>query len=250
MLSEFVSAPFKLFDFRGSIQPLGTLDLVKGSPLQVRASRMGLKPGQMQNDLLPMALPGGRLPTRPGPPPKVQTTENPTGLTDQDPIPMTWYKPLKMYPTSILMPKDRKGNTIKIRMFPHRDVDGLEIGVDSWPHEGFKVRKNPAARGGGEKRFAAELNRFGCVVDLPMEGRRRKFDYTDIDHVVDLFWGGADNATNLWPLESATNQLAGSKNNSQPVTWAYRRDTPARETTLAKVPNGRWFVIRDILPPR
>ncbi|RVX39003.1 hypothetical protein EDD27_1335 [Nonomuraea polychroma] len=248
---EFVSAPFHLFDFRGGIRPFGVLDLAKGSPLEVRGSKFGL-PDQFVQNMLPMALGGGTLPTRKDRPDSGgKGPANPTGLTPEDPIPMTWFKPLDMYPKAVTIPKDRKGNPITIRMFPHREVDGLDIGVDQyWPYVGRKIRKTQRPRGGGEKKFARDLEAHGCEVVFPTVGKRRQFDFTDIDHVLDLFWDGPDDETNLWPLERATNQLAGSRNLTQEVVWALRKGGQARPTPLGAVPRNRWFVIRDFQDPR
>ncbi|MGI5281995.1 hypothetical protein ACQEVF_01575 [Nonomuraea polychroma] len=195
---------------------------------------------------------GGTLPTRKDRPDSGgKGPANPTGLTPEDPIPMTWFKPLDMYAKAVTIPKDCKGNTITIRMFPHREVDGLDIGVDQyWPYVGRKIRKTQRPRGGGEKKFARELEAHGCEVVFPTVGKRRQFDFTDIDHVLDLFWDGPDDETNLWPLERATNQLAGSRNLTQEVVWALRKGGQARPTPLGAVPRNRWFVIRDFQDPR
>jgi hypothetical protein len=79
-------------------------------------------------------------------------------------------------------------------------------------------------------------------------GERGTPDAHDIDHVQDLHWGGADNATNMWPLNAGLNRSAGvTQNRLQQVTWAEAPGAPPQTTPVEKVPDGRLFQIEKIV---
>ncbi|GAB4191986.1 MAG: hypothetical protein Tsb002_21310 [Wenzhouxiangellaceae bacterium] len=178
----------------------------------------------------------------------------PTGLTAtaDDAIPMRWYKPEASYPQTVSLAvaqgpvcssdSDCGGATptcrplrmgssngrIENRCVRNRDFEhdtpsplpGLtgrspttNVGVAFYPGLGDIVELDPTPRSGSaQRRFN---NRFA------RHGHRLQDHSEEPDHVLDLDWNGADDFTNLWPLDGALNQAAGREQNlNQRVTFS------------------------------
>jgi hypothetical protein len=159
---------------------------------------------------------------------------------------MAWHKPADWYPDYLTRPS-AEGRGEKIAKFPHHTYDnGLAMGVDYWPYEGMKVqyRGGEEPRGAGVARFMADLKEEGIELDRDLAYQ------ADIDHVVDWAFNGADDATNLWPLERGANRSAGTtQNRFQKVWWAADKGQQPRYTAIEEVPTGRWFEIESLRSP-
>jgi hypothetical protein len=169
-----------------------------------------------------------------------------TGLSEDDAILMAWHKPAEWYPKFLTRPS-ASGRGERISMFPHQVYDnGLAMGVDHWPWVGMKVkyRGGDEPRGNGVAKFMKELEEEGIELDGQLAYK------ADIDHVVDWAFNGADDSTNLWPLESGANRSAGTtQNRFQKVWWVSAKGQQPRLTAIEEVPTGRWFEIGSIRDP-
>jgi hypothetical protein len=230
-------------------------ELLRESPIRGRGLRLSL----VAMEIMKAALAEGENPfdlDRPQPGTRKPGVV-PTGRTPQDAIPLTWFKPESKYPEYLKYPMrtDRSGDkTIQVYgkapKTPHKDdydIEGvgLALGVDgtNWPWSGKYLEKKGEPREGGVANFKYMLKKNGIRV-----GERGTPDAHDIDHVQDLHWGGADNATNMWPLNAGLNRSAGvTQNRLQQVTWAEAPGAPPQTTPVEKVPDGRLFQIEKIV---
>jgi hypothetical protein len=179
----------------------------------------------------------------------------PDGLSEDNALPIDWYKPIELYADQINLPNASDPKTVgrdagptEVR-FPaslvprqDRDLYGLgdtpsgevseDLGVADWPavdrtfqYLPYDVRRDP------------EKQRFNRLVDA-LGFSRSGFD---ADHVWELNLQGpdADRFDNLWPASNQEQQLAGS---------LHRIQIRRYEDTLGNV-NGRWFVIVRVRHP-
>jgi hypothetical protein len=167
----------------------------------------------------------------------------PTGTKD-DPIPITWWKPLRWYLDPVRLtikgePRDFRRNSKA--MLPH----GEAIGVSYWPAPGYVLQlSSPTKRTGKmQQDFNAALARYGF-----------RLAGWNADHVEDLEMGGFDEFDNLWPLEAGVNQRAGNWQLGQPVTFS--KDTEPVGNIHGPIAiqgqdylRGRYFRIRDTRDP-
>jgi hypothetical protein len=197
----------------------------------------------------PEPKPGPEPKPVPGPvdpiPPRPECS--PTGLTPDDPIPVTWFKPRidSYYPSVIIVAGIPYGRDDGPTHLP----TGEPIGVAGqyWPFVGKILQLVPEVDEGGRVRFRAVLERYG-------------FDWTglDADHVQDLEFGGPDDSgfINLWPLDSSANRSAGASTNGQTIRVCLRgpSDPAPVSGQLSKLKGslyGRYFIIRAVViaPP-
>lgn len=167
----------------------------------------------------------------------------PTGTRD-DPIPMTWYKPLHWYLDPVTLRingEKREFRRNSKAMLPH----GEAIGVSYWPSNGDLIQLTTPTRRTGRMQadFSAALLRYG----FPLAG-------WNADHVEDLAMGGFDDFDNLWPLEAGVNQRAGNWQLGQPVRFS--KDTEPMGNVYGPIAiqgqdylRGRYFRIRDTRDP-
>jgi hypothetical protein len=160
----------------------------------------------------------------------------PDGLSQESALPFDWHKPLELYPRRVGIPNadDPKvltrddGPTIIRYQSAGRTVYET-IGVDSqnWPYQQKKFQYIPYAT-----REEPEKNRLRRLFD------RLGYDRTgtDVDHVHELQFGGADHFENLWPADNSGNRSAGRRHLSQLQNY---------ERQLGNLA-GRWFVISRI----
>lgn len=168
----------------------------------------------------------------------------PTGRSEAEAIPMTWYKPFtdRWYPGEIHLPGlaatfHRESSPVAIPgVVPGED---FTIGVDEEfrPHVGKRFRKDPEPRDPSVvRRFTQVLRRYGYNPNL---------NGTQIDHVMDLAFGGHDVFHNLWPLDSSANTSAGARHGvAQHVDFTDERGAPQTDVPITD-PRlvGRWFLI-------
>jgi hypothetical protein len=212
---------------------------------------------------VPLAPPG---PGGGGGSPVSPAANYPSGLTAGDPIPITWFKPLSIYPDPITL-TDSVGSVNEYQMDkPGQFVEpGREIGVAAayLPEEGKKVTLEKVIededRGPEVDRFKSLIDRHGQSATCPSCFSRAGFD---IDHVQDLAWGGEDRPDNLWPLGSTPNQAAGRQFRAMRITYSnVQGGGPATPTTTNIPLNtaagytnsdnviGRYFVIERFQNP-
>ena len=164
-----------------------------------------------------------------------------TGAED-DPIPITYYKPLEAFVDSFQV---RKGaRFITLTNWPHREYemreadevipDGKEhtwkVGVHekNVPHTRMKLIRTSGTGRANADAWKEQAKEFG----LDLGGLQ-------VDHVKDLGLGGEDAFDNLWPITEADNQQAGRLMYDQPVKWRdpkARAGIPLGATKLGAVP--------------
>lgn len=242
---EYTTQPFHLFALHAGIGAGTSFTFAKGSPMDILGKHIRAADGAMRERFtdglrlgasnIPLLKKRGAL-----------DEKSRTGTSRDDAILMAWHKPPQWYPDYLTRPS-AGGRGERISKFPHQVYDnGLAMGVDQWPYEGMKLqyRGGDEPRGGGVARFMRELKEEGIELDSDLA-------YTaDIDHVVDWAFGGADDETNLWPLESGRNRSAGTtQNRFQKVWWAPDRGGQPAQTRIEEVPTGRWFEIAAIRDP-
>lgn len=167
--------------------------------------------------------------------------------TREDPILMTWYKPLQWYldPVHLDTGSGRQPYRRDQRvMLPN----GQGIGVDRshWPYVGkvFLITGIPTPRSGTQQRaFKDTLARYG-------------FNWSgwQPDHIEDLAMGGSDDYYNLWPLEADVNMNAGNWQLGQGVKYSREQDPPDTRLQPKAIRGNpelasRYFKIRDFKTP-
>jgi hypothetical protein len=183
---------------------------------------------------------GGHVPVVPG------GKKAPTGSRN-DPIAMTWFKPIRYYPNPIWLkfdPTDRDERAEPYRRNERKRLpSGRQwIGVSYWPEVGDKLRRAATPEGNAKSEFREALIDHGWDV-----WQKRQ----DADHVQDLAFAGPDSFANLWPLDGNVNQFAGRHHYQQIVEYSDPADPPGappKRTLLGYLPN-RWFKIARIRSP-
>ena len=177
-------------------------------------------------------------------------TKASTGLhsgTEKDPIPIYWYKPDGAYRKSITLTDPVKGK-MSVPMVSRTHITdqylgSVNIGIyqANLITEGKVLKRTSgtdAMRGGKQASFASLLKRFGYDLREGME--------EDADHVKDLGFGGEDEFSNLWPLDSETNQRGLKYANSYMVEYIQDRKV---ETKSVKSLDNKYFKIKGFRYP-
>jgi hypothetical protein len=170
-----------------------------------------------------------------------------TGLTRDDAIPITWFKPVhdSFYPKQIQV-----RNGVLDRDDPNAKLpDGTPVGVKRslWPRLGKTMQLLPERRTGKQAEFKKTLADAGYDWEPRQRGRGTVMEP---DHVQDLDWEGPDQFGNLWPYEASTNKSTGSTQNlHQRVSFCRTKESSApdldkRIVDVKPVLAGRHFVIR------
>lgn len=174
------------------------------------------------------------------------TQTTPDGLSKQTALPFTWHKPLDiMYPETLDIP-----NAVEPKVL-HRDNGPTTVTRNV--NQGGGRSKTEYERIGVAKNNWVGRGKFLQYVPHATESREQQdrlrdlltelgFDRseTQVDHVLDLQFGGKDEFRNLWPGDSTTNLAAGPKHENQLDN--YRQQFAAQNETL----EGRIFVISDV----
>ncbi len=229
---------YRFLGWLGTVQVVPTIpqlpDAVRDTTLRIRRTGEHLVPAD-RNQPHPVPVP------QPKPRQKEERRRKcryPTGLTADDPIAITWFKPRhdSFYPRYLnlqdgVVDRDDPGARLP---------DGTRIGVRQghWPYCNKPLRLIGTRRGGRAAEYRAMLASFG-------------FDWRTMqpDHVQDLYWEGPDSFDNLWPYETSTNLSTGSTQNlHQFVDFCLTKDGPAypheriswNRSWLA----GRYFIIK------
>lgn len=186
-------------------------------------------------DIVPLPRPDAR---------QRQKCVGPTGLSPQDPIPLTWFKPRDdyLYPPRIAVERNGSRGVIE-RDDPRTKLpDGTPVGVREqfWPRLGKIVQLLPQKRTGKQREYRLLLAEWG-------------YDWGTVqpDHILDIDWNGPDAFGNLWPLEKSSNMSAGSSQNvNQEVSFCLTSDGPQyvarRIGTVKRMLFGRYFVITRV----
>lgn len=191
--------------------------------------------------VIPSAQPVAPLgPATPGTGPVTPTApahKAPIG-TKSDPIHMIWLKPLRFYDNPLRLDGGTYSRNKKKRL-----TNGDTIGVDFWPGVGDVVKKNLNGRGREADRFKKALENDGY----------ENWDQNSPDHVLDLFFDGADDFDNLWPLDRDVNRRAGTWHPGQPVEFNKPSDPPdappRREAIASSTLDGCYFIIKKVTEP-
>ncbi|HET7461249.1 MAG TPA: DUF4157 domain-containing protein [Longimicrobium sp.] len=195
----------------------------------------GPGPGTWPGTSGPGALPPGTGPNTTGP---SITGPNPPGQAPDgvsEPIPMIWYKPLGGYRNPIWLSGERFYRDKRRRLLGHNRW----IGVPFWPDVGTVLTRNQTPRGNVAREF------MNTIVD---EGFEYEDEYSP-DHVQDLMFSGADDFSNLWPLQRDINGPAGPCHQLQPVWYSNPGDPTPVQGSIQYL-HGRKFRIIAIRDPR
>ena len=144
--------------------------------------------------------------------------------TPDDPIPIHWYKPEGDYTTPLSLVDPDTDKKFTASMFgsvtkddPRRGHSGdtVTLGVSSANRisKGKVLTRTGGTageRGGGQGALIRILDKFGY--DMSAAG-------DEADHVKDLGFSGIDDLNNLWPLQSATNQIGRTYYSSYMVEY-------------------------------
>jgi hypothetical protein len=242
---EYLTGQFPLFAVGGTIGAQTLFQFAKGSPMEVLGKQVTAAAGGTRERFIAgLRASGTTIPLVKNR--RALDEKSRTGLSENRAILMAWHKPAQWYPDYLTRPS-ATGRGERIRKFPHMVYDnGLAMGVNDWPYEGkkLKYRGGDEPRGTGVARFMRELREEGIDLEGDLAYK------ADIDHVIDWAFSGADDETNLWPLESGANRSAGvTQNRFQKVWWAPTEGAASRRTPIEEVPTGRWFEIWTIRPP-
>lgn len=165
----------------------------------------------------------------------------PTGLTEDDAIPIQWFKPMDLYHPVILsvFPKgeDKFDWHVRSEIINNPYSHGFKLGINPafFPSEGKKFQQLSDSRGTKTELFRLVLESAG-------------FDWTglDADHVQDLQYSGKDIISNMWPLDSSANSSAGSRQVQQIVKW---KDGDKKVIAISlgdQRLKGKWLKIKKI----
>ncbi len=242
---EYTTGEFPLFSIGGTIGAQTALTFAKGSPMEVLNHHLTAAQGGVRERFVTgLRGSGPQIPLLKRRAPLDEKSR--TGLNPNQAILMDWHKPADWYPDYLTRPSATR-RAERILKFPHQTYDnGLAMGVDDWPYEGRKLiyRGGDEPRGRGVARFMRELREEGITLEDDLAYK------ADIDHVIDWAFSGADDETNLWPLESSANRSAGTtQNRFQQVWWANGPGEEPRQTKIEDVPTGRHFEIASIRAP-
>jgi hypothetical protein len=240
---NLILPPFELGTITAEVNAGTELALSKGSPLHVLRRAVSF-PARTARDQFSAQLraSAGRMPLR-----RQRgglDRQSRTGRTQADAIPMIWAKPFSAYPDYLTWEPMSTTGRRRIPKWPfnHHSAGweaGPSMGVDSFPAVGTRVlRTGTSGDRPGVARWRAEAERHR--VDLSELG----YD-VDIDHVLDLEFGGEDEAHNLWPLERSSNRAAGN-HNKQRVWWSPSPGEAPRRNMILGTPYNLWFEIDRI----
>ncbi|GAB4367257.1 MAG: DNA/RNA non-specific endonuclease [Elainellaceae cyanobacterium] len=182
----------------------------------------------------------------------------PTGSTENDPIPMIWYKPIGLYRSIVLpqMPESEnpffvddpsvvrvpnRAGLADVRRSAGASTDDFTIGVDPsgpfYPRIGKvypRVRAGVLRTGRKQQEFRTLLRALGF-----------NWGSFEADHVRDLQWGGQDDYHNLWSLERSYNQAANQVLD-QPVDYESSSGTVIQGQPIKDTPLNLYFIIREM----
>jgi hypothetical protein len=177
------------------------------------------------------------------------TKEN-TGLhsgTSADPIPIYWYKPPGAYPGSVKLTDPDDGSKKTVPMVSRTSLNdkylgAVTVGIYAANEitDGKVVERTSGTddmRGGNQGKIISLFRRFGY--DMGDRGE-------DADHVKDLGFGGADEFSNLWPLDSGINRRGLQYTNSYMVEYIENRKV---EKASVKSLAGKFFKIKGYRYP-
>jgi hypothetical protein len=185
----------------------------------------------------------------------------PSGKTSDplDAIPMTWYKPIKLYPQTITLNGEsysiyeQKG----LRVPRAKALKNIRGNADDIANEEIMIGLSPSSIyapviGKVWARNAAGALRGGPVQDqfrtlLKMSGYDGFISGSmEADHVRDLQWGGQDAYNNLWPLERSYNNAANAILR-QEIVYEDASGNVGPPVQLQNTPLGLYFRIKDTI---
>ena len=140
--------------------------------------------------------------------------------TQTDPIPLIWYKPTSHYGTISVTddPNSHAGGPTPVVLSPHVQQTVTDAGGNQ--HQ-FGVAQQNFAVDAADHAFAAGRIWRNTPRHMSSRGIQKALNTVltgmgynpsghgkDGDHIRDLGFGGQDDISNYWPLDSATNQLS------------------------------------------
>lgn len=173
----------------------------------------------------------------------------PSGDTPEDAIPIIWYKPLhdrNLYPPISMVDNEGKRFWLDIydpkQTFDHPYQPGLRftVGIDRSLYE---VGVNKTFLKDRERR-GTKTDEFRYVLELLEVSN---LDGLDMDHVLDLQYGGRDVFENIWPFDLGANRSAGARQTHQVVTY---RDPQSSQVRAVEAGHpsliGKWFRVTSV----
>ena len=139
----------------------------------------------------------------------------PDGLSPRTALPFDWHKPVEIYPATVPIPnaddpqelsRDAGPSTVRFTQGSRSVFERIGVSRENWPFQGKRFQFIPH-----EEREEPEKNRLRNLLDTLGFDRSG----TDVDHVHELQFGGADTFGNLWPADNSANRSAGSRHLGQ-----------------------------------
>lgn len=221
----------------------GTLPPGPGGPSINPPTVPGLGPGIGPG---PGPWPDTPGPDAPGPDPEESTEGLHTG-TEDDPIPINWYKRPQDYPLEISLLIDGARRTVPMyselrirRLRGDRRLVTIGVAERNRISTGTMLRRGTTSpRTGQPQRLFREI-----MEDRDYRGLTGK----QADHVMDLQFGGADELRNIWPLREDINQrpipprLGGEDWNRRYIIRFINSQGLVEERPIGQM-HGFWFLI-------
>jgi hypothetical protein len=139
----------------------------------------------------------------------------PDGLSPRTALPFDWRKPIEIYPATLSIPnaddphelsRDAGPTTVRFTQGSRSVFERIGVSRGNWPFQGKRFQFIPH-----EEREEPEKNRLRTLLDTLGFDRSG----TDVDHVHELQFGGADTFSNLWPADNSANRSAGRRHADQ-----------------------------------
>jgi hypothetical protein len=178
--------------------------------------------------------------------------------TDQDPIPIDYYKPLEFYRYEITA---RNGDKyVRIPQWPHQVYDELaedpdhlgrhddDVAEKGWavgianhnvPRKGKRLKRTKS----GSRTEAEKWKRTAERFEVDLRGAQ-------VDHVIDLGLGGKDLPDNLWPIKEEDNKAAARRMYDEqmvPAPWLPKGS--GGMTSVGALPEETVLKIRQLKKP-
>jgi hypothetical protein len=168
---------------------------------------------------------------------------------ENDPIPIVWYKAPTDYPKLRLGGKTVINFGVGFKL----DTQNFNLAPSNRPKLDWKIQKvahnetREGQRGLNDLLLFhdVEVEKGGNFV-MPALGDRHQFDG---DHVKDLGFGGLDNASNYWPLDSTINRRAFKGYNAHYIIHYKDSATGVHRSRAIGGLIGKWFIVKGFLAP-
>jgi hypothetical protein len=165
--------------------------------------------------------------------------------TRSDPIPISWYKNPRWYPTVRLRFPDPTGwqnyRVESATELPYTPAGRgrIRIGIERrfLVRRGWRMRRTRVGErrsGVVQERYRDVLSQFGYDMNAHRE---------DADHVLDLGMGGVDRYRNIFPLDSSINRI-GFEGGFYRTRIIYKLNNEENDIKTLSQLTGKWFIVK------